>query len=67
MNLQWKALDLLFSFLGKVSIVIMMGGVILRAPGFTSLSDLWVWVVFHTVCCAVGFGAHVKLVEPARA
>ena len=63
MNLQWKALDLLFSFLGKVSIVIMMGGVVLRAPGFTRLEDLWVWVVFHTVCCTVGFAAHAKTVQ----
>ena len=39
MSLPWKALDLLFSFLGKVSIVVMMGGVVLRAPGFTRLEE----------------------------
>ena len=63
MNLHWKALDLVCSFLGKVSIVIMMGGMLLRAPGFTSLWELWPWVIFHTVCCAVGFGAHIKTVR----
>lgn len=67
MNLVWKVFDLLFSFLGKVSIVVMMGGMVLRAPGFTDLWGLWPWVAFHTVCCTVGFGAHVKAVEPASA
>ena len=63
MALQWKVLDLLFSFLGKLSIVGMMAAVVLRVPGFTRLEDLWPWVIFHTVTCSMGFWAHIKAVE----